>query len=426
MLSEINNVFARRESNVRSYCRSFPVVFDKAEGSIIWDESGQKYIDFFAGAGALNYGHNNPEMRDKLIEYLTLSSISHSLDLHTAAKQSFLESFEASVLRPRQLPHKVMFSGPTGTNAVESALKIARVTTGRQRIAAFTNGFHGMTLGALAATGNSYNRAGAGCQLPDVDRYPFDGYLGKDVNSVDLIERLIDDPSSGYDAPAAFLLETIQAEGGVNAASAEWLQSLAKLAKRIGALLIVDDIQVGCGRTGDFFSFEMADIQPDLVCLSKSIGGYGLPMAIVLVSPEIDALQPGQHNGTFRGNNLAFVTASHALTYWQTDAFSTSIHQRTAQTTAALDDIVAMSGGEFKRRGRGMIQGLVCPSADVANAISESAFRQGLIIETCGAYGEVVKLLPALNIPSDVLTQGLSILKDCSLENTTIGQAITG
>jgi len=309
MMSEANSIFVRRESNVRSYCRSFPVVFDKASGSHIWDEGGRQYIDFFSGAGALNYGHNHPIIRDKMVEYLMQDSISHALDFHTCAKRGFLNSFEEIILKPRRMSHKVMFAGPTGTNAVEAAMKIARLVTGREKIAAFTNGFHGMTLGALAATGNKYGRAGAGTTLPNVDRYPYDGYFGSGFNTVDMIEHLLKDPSSGYEPPAAFLLETVQAEGGINVARPEWLRQLTLLAKRIGSLIIVDDIQVGCGRTGSFFSFEEMEISPDIICLSKSISGFGLPMSLVLMMPEYDVFLPGQHNGTFRGNSLAFVAA---------------------------------------------------------------------------------------------------------------------
>ena len=283
-----------------------------------------------------------------------------------------------------------------------------------------------MTLGALAVTGNSYNRSGAGCALHDVDRYPFDNYMGNDINTIDIIERLIDDPSSGFEAPAAFLVETVQAEGGINIASNKWLQSLAELARRVGSLLIIDDIQVGCGRTGSFFSFEEAGIKPDIVCLSKSISGYGLPMAVVLVTPEVDELKPGQHNGTFRGNNLAFVTATHALSYWEDDTFSKDIQSRVEIATQALDRLVAMSGGGYIRRGRGMIQGLVCPSGEIASSITKIAFDNGLIIETCGAYGEVIKVLPALNIPKDILNQGLSVLTDSCLAegNSVISKVI--
>jgi len=408
-----NNIFKSKESSVRSYCRSFPAVFEKAKQSFLWDENGDRYIDFFAGAGALNYGHNPDAITHHLVEYLASSSICHSLDFHTKAKQDFLTKFNDVILKPRNLSHRVMFPGPTGTNAVEAAMKVARLSTNRTKIASFTNGFHGMTMGALAATGNSFNRSGAGASLTDIDRYPYDQYFGPNIDTVDLIEQLLADPSSGYEAPAAFLLETVQAEGGINVASSEWLIKLSKLAKKVGSLLIVDDIQVGCGRTGSFFSFEDAGIVPDLICLSKSISGYGFPMSLVLVSPEHDVFQPGQHNGTFRGNNLAFVAATQTLSFWQDEqAMISRTLDRSRMIRQELDFIPAEVGPGYSVRGRGLIIGLECPSGDIASLIANSCFDNGLIIETCGAGGEVIKFLPAINIPVQVLEDGLSIFNE--------------
>lgn len=405
-----NTVFEERESNVRSYCRGFPVVFDKAVGPHIWDVQGNKYIDFLLGAGALNYGHNPENIKQAMLNYLADSSILQGLDLHTKAKQNFLESFEKIILKPRKLEHKVLFTGPTGTNTIEAAMKIARLATGRSQIAAFTNGFHGMTLGSLSATGNKFHRQGAGITLHGIDRYPYDAYLGNNVNTIEVIEKLLNDPSSGYEPPAAFLLETIQAEGGLNVASKYWLQKLSALAKKIGSLIIVDDIQVGCGRTGDFFSFEFAGIVPDLICLSKSISGCGLPMSLLLVEPEYDVFSPGQHNGTFRGNNLAFVSAEKALEYWQNEMFIQGIPVREKLIRNALENITQEFDG-FSVRGKGMIQGLTCPSTEIAQLIIQRSFANGLVLEATGSYNNVLKLLTPLNIDINVLNEGLEILK---------------
>jgi len=310
-------IFDRLESEVRSYCRSFPTVFTTAQGHLLRDEQGREFIDFFAGAGALNYGHNHPALKARLLDHIAGDRITHSLDMATEAKREFLETLHRVILAPRRLPHKVMFPGPTGTNAVEAALKIARLVTGRTNVIAFTNAYHGMTLGALAVTGNAGKREGAGVTLGNVARMPFHGYMGSDLDTIDLLEQYLADGSSGMDPPAALILETVQAEGGVNVASIPWLRRLGKLLDRHGILLIVDDIQVGCGRTGSFFSFEAAELEPDIICLSKSLSGYGLPFAITLLKPELDQWEPGKHNGTFRGHNLAFVTATAALeTFW--------------------------------------------------------------------------------------------------------------
>ena len=318
-------IFESLESEVRSYCRIFDAVFTRAQGSTIVDERGRDYIDFFAGAGSLNYGHNPKALKKRLLDYIGSDQIVHSLDMYTAAKREFLETFDEIVLKPRNMDYKIMFPGPTGTNSVEAALKTARLVTGRSNVIAFTNAFHGMTLGSLALTGNAGKRDAAGVALTDVSRVPYHRYLGE-VDTIDILEQYLADHSSGIDAPAALVLETVQAEGGVNVATNPWLRRLQKLLREHGVLLIVDDIQVGCGRTGKFFSFEDADLQPDIVCLSKSLSGYGLPFAVTMMRPDLDQWEPGKHNGTFRGHNLAMITAAEALrTYWKTDSLSRSV-----------------------------------------------------------------------------------------------------
>jgi len=405
-------IFERLESEVRSYCRSFPTVFRTAQGHTLIDESGREYIDFFAGAGALNYGHNNPVLKARLLEYLAQDGITHSLDMATSAKRQFLQTLQKVVLEPRGLEYKVMFPGPTGTNAVEAALKIARIVTGRSNVIAFTNAFHGMTLGSLALTGNGGKRAGAGVPLSDVTRMPYHGYLDG-VDTVDLLEQHLQDTSSGVDLPAALVLETVQAEGGVNVAGNPWLRRLERLLKKLGILLIVDDIQVGCGRTGPFFSFESAGLEPDIVCLSKSLSGFGTPLALTLIKPEIDQWEPGKHNGTFRGHNLAFVTATAALEeYWQTDDLSTKVQANGRRIHESLQAVAGEFGGQV--RGRGMIQGIEFDDPAVASSISRLAFKKGLVIETAGRNDEVLKVLPPLTIDEDGLNTGLKILQECA------------
>lgn len=409
------DIFSRRESNVRSYCRSFPATFHKSFGSELWDVDGHRYIDFLAGAGALNYGHNPTRLREPLMAYLEAGCITHGLDLHTTAKGEFLAKFEDIILTPRAMTHRIMFTGPTGANAVEAAIKIARKVTGRSRIASFTNAFHGMTTGALGVTGNRYHRSVGDVSHASVDRYPYDGYLGPDIDTVDVIDRYTTDASSGFEPPAAFLVECVQAEGGLNVAGEGWLRRLEALARRLNSLLIVDDIQAGCGRTGQFFSFEASGIRPDLICLSKSLSGYGLPMAVVLVSPECDVLKPGQHNGTFRGNNLAFVTAAAALEYWRDVTFIAVVQDNVRRFQSALARLALKLGSNFAMKGTGLIVGLSCPDHNTATAISKGAFSRNLIVETCGPRAEVIKCLPPLNIKSDVADEGLTILEAAAL-----------
>lgn len=411
------DTFERLESNVRGYCRSFPTVFRTAHDAVLVNEDGEEFIDFFAGAGALNYGHNHPTLKKALIEYLSNDGVLHGVDMSTSAKRTFLDTFDEVILQPRKMEYKIMFPGPTGTNAVESALKLARKVTGRHNVVSFTNGFHGMTLGSLALTGNSGKRAGAGVPLNNVTHMPYCDYLGSDADTIGALERFLEDSSSGMDLPAAFILETVQAEGGVNIGTRGWLEALAELANRYKVLLIVDDIQVGCGRTGPFFSFEHFNLQPDIICLSKSLSGYGLPMALTLMKPEHDVFEPGEHNGTFRGHNAAFVTATAALeTFWRSDSLTRKVNRNARQVRDALLDIAVDHDAEV--RGRGMIQGIEFADQSIASRISKEAFSRGLIIETAGPNDEVIKTLPPLMISDELLFRGLKILEESTLAAT--------
>jgi diaminobutyrate-2-oxoglutarate transaminase len=406
-------IFDRMESEVRGYIRSFPTLFDKARGSILIDEASNSYIDFFAGAGTLNYGHNNPVIKQDLLDYIESDGVIHGLDMATVAKKEMLEAFERIILKPRGMDYKLQFPGPTGTNAVEAALKLARLVKGRANIVSFTHGFHGVTGGSLAATANSKYRDAAGTSLDNTTFMPYDGYLGEGVDTTEYLERMIADRSSGMDHPAAVIVETVQGEGGVNVASAAWLRALEQVCRRQDMLLIVDDIQMGCGRTGRFFSFEEAGISPDIVTLSKSISAFGLPMAMVLMKPELDVWTPGAHNGTFRGNNLAFVTARAALLhYWSDDAFQETVRRKGVVMRNWLEHIAAdYPSGEFEVRGRGMIQGLAAADETLADRIAKRCFDKGLVIETSGA-DDVLKLMPALTIDEKLLCQGLDIIED--------------
>jgi diaminobutyrate-2-oxoglutarate transaminase len=410
--ADLPSVFSTVESEVRSYCRNWPTVLTTAKDSWVTDIEGRRYLDFFAGAGALNYGHNNAQLKSALLEYLSGDGIVHSLDIATAAKQNFLETFDRLILKPRKLDYKVQFPGPTGANSVESALKLARKVTGRESIISFTNAFHGMTLGALSVTGNSMKRAGAGIPLVHATPMPYDNYFGGVTEDFHWFERVLDDSGSGLNHPAAVIVETVQGEGGLNVARLEWLQELANLCRKREILLIVDDVQMGCGRTGEFFSFEAAGIVPDIVTLSKSISGYGLPMALTLLRPELDVWAPGEHNGTFRGHNPAFVTATKALeTYWKDQEFAAETADKGKLLRDGLDQIASSHDG-VSARGRGMAQGLKFDDADLAADVCRAAFERGTLMETSGPSDEVVKLLPPLTTSRSDLESGLEILAE--------------
>ncbi|MFE6887328.1 diaminobutyrate--2-oxoglutarate transaminase [Streptomyces sp. NPDC057694] len=408
------NAFEQMESEVRSYSRTWPVVFDHAQGSWLYDEDGRRYLDFFAGAGALNYGHNPPVLKRALMDYIARDGVAHSLDMFTVARRRFLTTLHETVLAPRALDYRVVFPGPGGTNAVEAALKLARRVTGRTTVVGFTNSFHGMTLGALAVSGNAAKRAAAGVPLGHAVSMPYDGYPG---SAPELLDRMIGDSGSGLDKPAAVIVETVQGEGGVHAAEDDWLRALAAVCRRHGVLLIVDDVQMGCGRVGPFFSFEDAGIVPDMVCLSKSIGGYGLPLALTLIRPELDVWKPGDHNGTFRGVGPAFVTGAAALrAYWSGNDLEKAVRRSGERLATALGEITrGYHDGAPTVKGRGLAAGLDFRShgdraGAIAAQVSAEAFRRGLLVETSGADGSVVKLLPPLTVSDAELDQGVDIL----------------
>ena len=406
-------VFDRLESEVQSYARSFPVIFEKAEGAWLTDTDGKRYLDFLAGAGSLNYGHNHPVLQEKLIDYIKSNGITHGLDMHTKAKAAFLNAMESKVLKPRNMDYKIQFTGPTGTNAVEAALKLVRRVKGRETVISFTNGFHGVTLGALAITGNEHHRGAAGVSLDNAVAVPFDGYMGDGADTTEYLDRVLGDNSSGIALPAAIIVETVQGEGGLNAADFDWLRKLEQVCRKHDILLIVDDIQAGCGRTGTFFSFEPAGIKPDMVTLSKSLSAYGLPLAVVLIKPEYDVWHPGEHNGTFRGNNHAFVTAAAALDhFWSDDKFASDIRDKADFLGKRLEQIAERYGdGKIYRKGRGLMQGICFESGEVASKVTKECFAHNLVIETSGPEDEVVKCLVPLIISKEDLAHGLDILE---------------
>lgn len=408
-------IFEQLESNVRSYCRSFPTVFAKAQGATLTDESGNEYIDFLSGAGTLNYGHNNPVLKEALLEYIESDGLVHGLDMATEAKRAFLQTLDKLILKPRRMNYKVQFTGPTGANAIEAALKIARNVTGRSNVLSFTNGFHGVTLGAVSATANSHYRDASGLPAMGVSFVPYDGYQGDEVDTTEYLAQVLEDGSSGVDHPAAVIVETVQGEGGLNVASFGWLRKLERICRKHEILLIVDDIQAGCGRTGSFFSFEQAGIRPDIVTMSKSLSGYGLPFSLVLMKPELDTWAPGEHNGTFRGHNLAFVTARKALEeYWRNDELASEVARKGRMIRMRLEEMASSDEDrQLSVRGRGMMLGLDCTDGEIASKITERAFTKGLVIETSGSDGQVVKCLCPLTISDEQLKTGLRILQEC-------------
>ena len=405
-------IFEQYESNVRSYCRNFPAVFAKSKGSVITDCNGVDYIDFFNGAGALNYGHNNDYIKAKVIDYLINDGLTHGLDMMTVPKAELISTLEEKVLKPRGLDYKVMFPGPTGTNAVEAALKLARKYTHRRTVWALMGAFHGMTLGALSLTSDQDSRGGAGVPLNDVVHIPAP-YMFPDFDTIEYMETLLADDHSATEKPAAFILETVQAEGGIYVLEVDYLKRVREFCDKHGIIMIVDDIQVGCARTGTFFSFERAGIVPDMVVLSKSIGGYGFPFALTLFKPEFDVFSPGEHNGTFRGNQIAIVASKAGLEFMLDNNVEKMARDKGEIIRKFLAENIEPLG--ITVRGIGCIWGIDMLCSDRSQAVVRYCFEHNVILERAGRDNCMVKIMPALVIEDDLLLKGLEVVKDAVL-----------
>jgi diaminobutyrate-2-oxoglutarate transaminase len=417
LVDQGTGIFVALESEVRSYCRCFPATFSSAKGAHVLAEDGTTYIDFFCGASSLNYGHNCDRIKKHLLSYLQEDGVMHALDMHTTAKREFLARFRDVILLPRGLSYKMQFCGPTGTDAVEAALKLARRVTGRSGIMAFSGAYHGMSAGSLAATGSARARNAYGVPLYGTSFLPFESGPWGSFDSIDLLSKILSDASSGVGVPAAVIVEPIQMEGGIYPASGQWLRRLREVTSEYGILLIADEIQAGCGRSGTFFAFEHAGVTPDLVTLSKSISGYGLPMSVVLIRPELDAWLPGEHTGTFRGTQLSFVAAAAALEFWEDPDFLAHL-DKSARRLQEFGESIGRADPRLQIRGRGMVLGIDMREAGGHGRAADAqraSFENGLIVELCGREDEVIKVMPPLTVDSAVLEAGLDILQSSVL-----------
>lgn len=410
-MDKFSSIFGEVESQVRSYCRKFPVEFSKARNSVLFAKDGSRYIDFLDVAGSMNYGHNNPYIKKSIMDYLAEDNIINALDLYTEAKADFLRTFEDKILSPRSLNYKVMCCGPTGTNGIEAALKLARKNKKRTNVFAFSGAFHGMSLGSLAMTTDQTSREGAGVPLNNVTFVP---YENNSVDSIAYIRHILEDDHSGIPLPAAIFVETTQAEGGINVSSVEWLKDLRTICDEYDILMVIDDIQVGCGRTGFFFSFERAGVIPDMLVLSKSISGFGMPMALLLMKPELDIFRPAEHNGTFRGNQLSFVGGKAGIEYFCEHRVGEEVQRKAKIIDEFMKTEILPIDSRLSYRGIGMIWGIDFMKINVNKALecSHVCFDHGLIIELAGRHDSVLKLMPALTIEDEILKEGLQIIKE--------------
>ncbi|GAB3407019.1 aspartate aminotransferase family protein [Flindersiella endophytica] len=422
MLSDV--VLSRqsaRESSARTYARSFPIVPVRAAGMTLTGADGRDYLDCLSGAGSLALGHNHPVVVQALRRVLDSGAPLHTLDLATPVKDAFVETLYDLLPPAFASRARIHFCGPTGADAVEAAFKLAQTATGRSGVLAFTGAYHGMTAGALAATGNLAVRAPLAPPLTEVGRLPFPyayrcpfGVGGARTGelSAAYVSNLLADPSSGVRPPAAMILEPVQGEGGVIPAPDDWMRSMRSTTRQHGIPLIVDEVQTGAGRTGAMWAIEHSDVTPpDILVLSKAIGG-GLPLAVLVYSDSLDGWKPGAHTGTFRGNQLAMAAGAATLAYIAENGLAKRADELGTRLLSSLRGLASDLPSIGDVRGRGLMLGVevVRPDApadavgarpaapELAQRIRQACLDRGLIVELGGRSDSVVRLLPPLTM----------------------------
>jgi len=419
---------SRQESNARSYPRRIPLALKRASGIHVEDVEGRRFIDCLAGAGTLALGHNHPVVIAAIQQVLADELPLLTLDLTTPVKDQFVQDLFGLLPEALAAEAKIQFCGPTGTDAVEAALKLVRTATGRSTVLSFQGGYHGMSQGALSLMGSlGPKRALAGLLNNGVQFLPFPydyrcpfGLGGAEGVKVNLhyLENLLTDPEAGVVLPAAVIVEAVQGEGGVIPADLEWLQGVRRITEKAGVALIVDEIQSGFGRTGKMFAFEHAGIIPDVVVMSKAIGG-SLPLAVMVYRDWLDTWQPGAHAGTFRGNQMAMATGSAVMRYLKEHR----VPEHAAAMGERLREHLLILQRDFPQlgdiRGRGLMLGveLVDPAgapdaqghppqhARLAPLVQRECLKRGLILELGGRHGAVVRFLPPLVITAAQIDQ---------------------
>ncbi len=422
------------ESNVRSYPRKLPLAIAKAQGCRVIDVEGAEYLDCLAGAGTLALGHNHPAVIESIQDVLASGLPLHTLDLTTPLKDAFTEA----LLSHFPENYVLQFCGPSGADAAEAAIKLAKTYTGRANVISFSGGYHGMTHGALALTGNlgaknAVNNLMAGVQfMPYPHEYRCPLGIGGDAG-VDALtyyfENFIEDVESGVVKPAAVILEAIQGEGGVVTAPVKWLRKIREVTQKHGIVLILDEVQAGFCRSGKMFAFQHADIEPDVVIMSKAVGG-SLPLAVLAIKKEFDAWQPAGHTGTFRGNQMAMATGLATLRVLKEQNLADNARERGDFIQAELKKLAQELPCIGNVRGRGLMIGIEIvderlpqdhmgaypADAALAVAIQKACFHNKLLLERGGRGGTVVRLLPPLIITHDDCVELLAKFKQSVLD----------
>jgi len=414
------------ESNARTYPRRLPIALKSGRGIMVRDIEGREYIDCLAGAGALALGHNHPVVVEAIHHALSEEAPFQTLDLPTPFKDRFISDLFESLPAEFSENFKIQFCGPSGADAIEAALKLVKTATRRRGIVSFHGAYHGMTHGALSLTGETHPKAAVSGLSAEVQFLPYPSDyrcpfgLGGDAGSsmgAHYIETLLDDPNSGILLPAAMILEVVQGEGGVNPAPDEWLRKIRNMTERRGIPLILDEVQTGLGRTGRLYAFEHAGITPDVLVLSKAIGG-GLPLSVIVYRNDLDQWRPGAHAGTFRGNQLAFAAGAATIRYVSAHHLERHAEDMGRRLQAALEDVSADAACVGHVRGRGLMAGVEIINRDsdgplgppphfpkMALQIQHECLRRGLIVELGGRLGSIVRFLPPLIVSGDQIDE---------------------
>lgn len=415
----------QRESNARSYPRRIPIAIEKAEGINVTDVEGNTYFDCLAGAGTLALGHNHPVVIEAIEEVVHNKRPLHTLDITTPMKEEFVSEIFDRLPEEFAKRAKIQFCGPTGSDAIEAALKLVKTATGRSSMLSFQGGYHGMTNGSLSMMGNIGPKQQVPNLMPDVQFMPYPyayrcpfgvgGDEGTRISS-NYIERLLTNPEGGIPKPAGMVMELVQGEGGAVPAPNEWAQEIRRITEEQDIPLILDEVQTGIGRTGKMFAFEHAGITPDVLVLSKAIGGT-LPLSVVIHDEKLDKWGPGAHSGTFRGNQMAIAAGTATLRYVKENKLEEHAAQMGELLMANLKKTQSESNSIGDVRGRGLMVGVEVvdkqaepdsigshPSyPDLAKQIQKECFNRGLILELGGRYGSVIRFLPPLIITEDQL-----------------------
>ncbi len=420
VLNDYNKRQDLNESSARTYPRQIPMTVLEAKGIYLKDLEGRIFIDCLAGAGSLPLGHNHPNISKKIKEVLNANHPVQTLDLITPIKDQFVQDLFSILPNEFAKDAKIQFCSPSGADGIEAAIKLVKTATGRKNIFSFQGGFHGMTHGALALTGNLSPKKKVASLMPNVVNLPFPyhyrcpfGIGGKKAEEISLhyIDQLLGDPESGIDKPAAFILECVQGEGGVIPASEFWLKGIREITKKHDIYLIVDEVQAGMGRTGKMFAFEHASITPDAIVISKGIGG-GMPLSLLVYNEKLDKWGPGAHTGTFRGNQLSMASASVVINYLKTYDILRHVTELGTYFMHQLELMKMAFPFLGDVRGKGLMIGVEivdpesepnalgsqAPFKELAQRIQHECLRRGLIIELGGRHGTVIRFLPPLNI----------------------------